>query len=161
MGKVIKMLKELMESYKIIINMDYDKLSLLSKIYFSDHITLIMDLLNDEEKYEEYNVLLKTYEKFFKMYRHSPIYEDFFPTHCYSDQDHKISKCFMTWLTENPNKYLSKEDIQVKIFILENISMCAYDHKKLLTCVNIDIINNNLNIYKNQLGKLNFIFHTA
>lgn len=165
-------MNKLIEQFNIIKSINIENLSGLSKIYLSSIIALTDDLLNDEIVYcenndhdennnhNENNKNIKiniNYDKIlheisciwsdYKKY-YTP-WDDFYP-----DKSNP-SVTFLTYINEKSNNYLSYDDIQVKILVLNNFIECYsdYKHSKYFSTVKIDKIKKILELWKSQLIK--------
>ena len=151
------MINEIIErSYKIL-QINSSNLSSLSKIYFISIIKLNLDLLNDIENDENnennennkitnliknIEVLHTEFEKYY-IWNGDFYFNDYL---CYEE----LPKSFLTYISENINKYQSIDDIIIKCMIMKDF-LEIYETSKF------KIINDKINLI--ELNKLIIIYN--
>lgn len=150
--------KQLILRCKIVQNINHENLSELSKIHLAKIIANTLDLLSDE--LYDVNPYLNIFEQrknklnliWTNIYQNYYVPDkDFYPT---SD---KQCVSFLTYINEKPDSsYLSYDDIQVKILVLEDFIELYSDYKNSihLSSVNIDICKKYLTKWKNIFNKM-------
>lgn len=155
--------KSIISRSKMILSIDTNNLSSLSKLYLISIIKLNCDLLNDfdlddniynKKQINEINELIEKifylHEKFAKYYVSNGDYY-------FTDYGELIPKSFLTYVSESVNNYYSQDDIKVKCIILEDF-MEIYDYSKFkylnekLNLIDINKIKLTFNNWKKSLA---------
>jgi len=139
-------MEEVINDYNIIKSININNLSGLSKIHLSTIIESKIDLLNNHDN-DEYCNILFDFEIIYNNYEtYRNVWEDFHPI---SDES---SVSFLTYINEEPNNYLSCDDVKVKILILKDFINTFDDYKnsKYFLTVDIQKITNYLNKWKKK-----------